>query len=69
VTLPGATCSTCIFWSALPVKHGVPQTRGQCRARAPWLVNRPDGAVWTSWPLTKEVDWCGNHSVLEEETL
>jgi hypothetical protein len=31
------------------------------------LVNRPDGAIFTSWPLTKEDDWCGDHSTVQED--
>jgi hypothetical protein len=65
--IPGVNCMGCAFWNALPAKHGRPETRGQCRARAPNLVTTPQGQIFTSWPLTKEDDWCGDHSTIEEE--
>jgi hypothetical protein len=62
ITVDGqpVSCSTCAFW------HPLPRTpaKGTCRARAPFLVNRPDGAVWTSWPVTLADAWCGDHSTL-----
>lgn len=61
----GAECVSCAFWSVAPVARSRAGARkGQCRAHAPLLVSRSDQpGMWTSWPMTHEDDWCGDHAV------
>lgn len=67
-----ATCKTCPFWEreTSPV--------GQCRKSEPsnqWiLVNRSTNYErihrWeqrSSWPVTRDKDWCGEHPARKEQ--
>ena len=54
ITQEAPLCSNCKFWVAWP-------TDGQCRKRAPVLVNL------SMWPTTNGDDVCGDHEFKSQE--
>lgn len=63
--IPGATCTSCVFFA--PPNHarrGDFQT-GQCRRHAPVLTTSDDDRPRTVWPMVNERNWCGEHAVLD----
>jgi uncharacterized linocin/CFP29 family protein len=44
--------------------HGQHVVSGQCRARSP-VVTVVDDKIVSRWPLTQDVEFCGDHSDLK----
>ena len=59
-----ATCVDCCFYAAKAFPTG------QCRRKAPFtsFTKTDAGSVMkTIWPLTRDTDWCGDHSTIQPE--
>lgn len=61
----GVTCSECAFWRKMNQHKVGGRQLGQCRLKGPTLELVHDHQPRTLWPLTREDDWCGEHSVYE----
>jgi hypothetical protein len=55
IPLDEATCADCVFWEKDGMHAG--GTIGFCRRHAPQPSTFPAGRG--IWPITKDLDWCG----------
>lgn len=58
MTQPG-NCSQCFFWEQWKNQPHAEEVRGECHARAPYLVDKA-GSTKTRWPSTVGSVSCGN---------
>ena len=61
--IPGAHCSTCVFFSPPPFQSRGERRFGQCRRHAPLIDIDAERGPRTIWPMVGETAWCGEHSV------
>lgn len=64
--IPGAACVSCVLWEIVPALMNGGRRLGECRARGPSLTSKLDGRFATKWPMTREDQWCGDHTVAAE---
>lgn len=62
-------CVACRFWELQPRIVTRDRTnRGQCRRRAPKVVQSEDGRFHSTFPLMPEDSWCGDFEAPKADT-